>query len=88
MIRTKMTMLALGVLALSGVSAMAATTKTSHHQVKAAVSAPAEGGTPAAGDAAKPAEEPKKAKKSKGGHKMKDKAAGGETAPAPTPEAK
>jgi hypothetical protein len=83
MIRTKMTVLAIGFLALSGVSAMAAT-KASHHQVKAAVTAPAEGAPAAGGDATKPAE-PKKAKKS---HKAKDKAAGGESAPAPTPEAK
>lgn len=96
MIRTKMTMFAFGVLALSGVSAMAATktthraTKTSHQQMTAAVTAPAEG-APATGDAAKPADEGKeagkKAKKAKG-HKAKDKAAGGEAAPAPTPEAK
>ena len=84
MIRTKMMMLAFGVLSLTGVSAMAAT-KTTHHVAKtnkAAVVAQAEGG-----DAAKPADEGKdgkdmkKAKKAKGGKKAK--AAGGEAAPAP-----
>jgi len=86
MIRTKMMMLAFGVLSLTGVSAMAAT-KTTHHVAKtnkAAVVAQAEGG-----DAAKPADEGKdmkKAKKAKGGKKAK--AAGGEAAPAPAPETK
>jgi len=87
MIRTKMMMLAFGVLSLTGVSAMAAT-KTTHHHVaqtnKTAVVAQAEGG-----DAAKPADEGKdmkKAKKAKGGKKAK--AAGSEAAPAPAPETK
>jgi len=85
MIRTKMMMLAFGVLSLTGVSAMAAT-KTTHHVAKtnkAAVVAQAEGG-----DAAKPADEGKDMKKAKKAKGKKAKAAGGEAAPAPAPETK
>ena len=93
MIRTTMTatmtkvttMLAVGLLALSSASAMAAPLAT-HHRAKAAVVAQAEGAAPA-GDAAKPAKKSKgkKAKASKDGtDKMKEKAPATETA-APTP---
>lgn len=99
MIRTTMTMLALGFLAVSDVSAMAATkgatsgttttsaaatTKVSHH-VKPAAIAANEGAAPA-GDEAKPAKE-KKAHKSKGAKGTKDKATGTDATGAPAPEA-
>jgi hypothetical protein len=89
MIRTTMTMLALGFLAVSDVSAMAAT-KATHHPMKiaakTAVVAQAEGAAPS-GDAAKPAKEPKKGHRAKGGGKAKAKAAGGEMPSTPAPEA-
>lgn len=85
MIRTTMTMLALGFLAVSDVSAMAAT-KASHHMKPVAVAAN-EGAGPA-GDEAKPAtaKDTKKAHKAKGGAK-KDKAAGTDATGAQAPEA-
>jgi len=94
MIRTTMTMLALGALAICDVSAMAATkatTKVSHHQMKAAVVAGAEGAP--ATDEAKPAKDTTKepgkthgkAHKAKGA-KAKD-ASGSETPGAAAPEA-
>jgi hypothetical protein len=86
MIRTTMTMLALGFLAVSDVSAMAAT-KASHHMKPVAVAAN-EGAAPA-GDEAKPAKDAngmKKAHKTKGGAK-KDKGAGTDATGAPAPEA-
>jgi hypothetical protein len=87
MIRTTMTMLAVGFLTLSGVSAMAApkaSHPTSHHQNKVATVAEAGSAAPAA-DAAKPTKKAKKAKVSQGGKdKMKNKAPGIE-APAATP---
>jgi hypothetical protein len=87
MIRTTMTMLALGFLAVSDVSAMAAT-KASHHMKPVAVAAN-EGAAPA-GDEAKPAttKETKKAHKAKAGAKgaaKQDK--GTDAAGAPAPEA-
>jgi hypothetical protein len=85
MIRTTMTMLALGFLAVSDVSAMAAT-KASHHMKPVAVAAN-EGAAPA-GDEAKPAaaKDAKKGHKAKGGAK-KDKGASTDATSAPAPEA-
>ena len=85
MIRTTMTMLALGFLTVSGASAMAAT-KTSHHQVKPAIAAATEGAAPAGGEETKAAKEPKKASKPKHASK-KDKAGSTEAPSAPAPEA-
>jgi prepilin-type N-terminal cleavage/methylation domain-containing protein len=83
-----MTMLALGFLTVSSVSAMAATKTSSHHMKPAAVTAN-EGAAPA-GDEAKPAakdaKDTKKAHKAHGGAK-KDKAAGTDGTSAPAPEA-
>ena len=86
MIRTTMTMLALGFLTVSGASAMAAT-KTSRHQVKPVVAAATEGAAPAGGEETKAAKEPKKASKPKHAAKSKDKAGSTETPSAPAPEA-
>ena len=95
MIRTTMTMLALGALAICDVSAMAATkatTKVSHHQqMKAAVVAGAEGAP--ATDEAKPAKDAtKEPGKTHGkGHKAKGAkakdASGSETPAAAAPDA-
>jgi hypothetical protein len=89
MIRTTMTMLALGFLAVSDVSAMAAT-KASHHMKPVAVAAN-EGAAPA-GDEAKPATAKETTKDSKKAHKAKAgakgaKGAGSDAAGAPAPEA-
>jgi hypothetical protein len=85
MIRTTMTMLALGFLTVSSVSAMAATKTSSHHMKPVAVAAN-EGAAPA-GDEAKPvAKDTKKAHKTHGGAK-KDKAAGTDGTSTPAPEA-
>jgi hypothetical protein len=99
MIRTMMTMFALGALTISSASAMAATkiqTRASHQSTKTPVVATAEGSAPAAAtDEAKPAE-PKPAKdaaaKAHKGHKAKASAkakdpAAGEPSGTPAPEA-
>ena len=88
MIRTTMTMLALGALAISNVSAMAATKATTHH-MKTPIVAAAEGSPAPAADEAKAVKEPKahgKGHKAKGGAKAKD-GAGAETPSTPAPEA-
>ena len=99
MIRTMMTMFALGTLTISSASAMAATkiqTRAHHQSMKTPVVATAEGSAPAAGTGeAKPADaKPAKdtAAKAHKGHKAKASAkakdaAGGETAGTPAPEA-
>jgi len=99
MIRTMMTMFALGTLTISSASAMAATkvqTRASHQSMKTPVVATAEGSAPAAAtDDGKPAE-PKPAKdaaaKGHKGHKAKASAkakdaTGSETSGTPAPEA-
>ena len=93
MIRTMMTMFALGTLTISSASAMAATKvqARAHHQAtKTPVVATAEGSAPAATDEAKPADaKPAKDAKAHKGHKAKSptKAKDGETTGTPAPEA-
>ena len=98
MIRTMMTMFALGTLTISSASAMAATkvqTRAHHQSMKTPVVATAEGSAPAAAtDEAKPADAKpaKDAAKAHKGHKAKTPtkakdAAGGETTGTPAPEA-
>jgi len=99
MIRTMMTMFALGTLTISSASAMAATkvqARAHHQNMKTPVVATAEGSAPAAAaDEAKPADaKPAKDATAKAhkGHKAKTSAkakdaAGGEASGTPAPEA-
>ncbi|HEY8925527.1 MAG TPA: hypothetical protein VIU64_14170 [Polyangia bacterium] len=98
MIRTMMTMFALGTLTITSASAMAATkvqARAHHQSMKTPVVAAAEGSAPTATDEAKPADakaakdttaKAHKGHKAKASAKAKD-AAGGETAGTPAPEA-